>query len=42
MALLSATGAPNVIVLDAHRDFNDNIHYEEIERVSPFKILPAV
>jgi hypothetical protein len=30
MSLLSITIAPNVIVLDAHRDFNDNIHYEEI------------
>ena len=30
MSLLSITGAPNVIVLDAHRDFNDDIHYEEI------------
>jgi len=29
MSLLSITGAPNVIVLDAHSDFNDNIHYEE-------------
>ena len=28
MSLLSITG--NVIVLDAHRDFNDNIHIEEI------------
>ena len=25
MFLLSITGAPNLIVLDAHRDFNENI-----------------
>jgi len=30
MSLLSITGVPKVIVLDAHRDFNDNMHYKEI------------
>lgn len=42
MSLLSITGTHNVIVLDAHRDFNDNIHYEEIWRVSSIEILPAL
>jgi hypothetical protein len=39
MSLLSITGTPNVIVPEAQSVFNDNIHYEENERVSPIKIL---